>query len=63
MVYCLNIWGSFETSTQMEKIFYLQKRDLRLIFSLAYTTPSSKLFRRLNTMSLYIRDASISAVT
>ena len=26
-----------------KKIFYLQKRDLRLIFSLDYTTPSSKL--------------------
>ena len=44
MEYCLNIWESFEKSTQMEKIFHLQKRDLRLIFSLDYTTPSFKLF-------------------
>ena len=55
MDYCLNIWGSFEKSTQMEKIFRLQKRALRLIFSVDYTTPSSELFRRLNTMSIYQR--------
>ncbi len=49
--YCSCVWGS----TQLERLFKLQKRAARMIYDLPTRTPTAHLLKQLNWMPLMDR--------
>ena len=52
--YCLKMWGN-APKLYRDKLFTLQKRDVRIILHADHCAPSKPLFMSMNFLSLYAR--------